>query len=177
MHKPQGGQSQSICQPLQMHPEPFLRHHLLNLLLELQILLHHRYHLKVQHCSFWLIVCLFSSKFVPYRNFRKAGFFMLFSFRDALFRGNIQRFYSSVWLNKSWHDERIAGNMIFGYLKLYSCVACDFLTHTWSLPMDYWRFLLGPAHPRQIWMSRNMNRFVNILTLLHIFFQFDHFCS
>lgn len=131
MHKPQGGQSQSICQPLEMHPEPFLRHHLLNLLLELQILLHHRYHLKVQHCSFWLIVCSFSAKFVPYRNFRKAGFFMLFSFRDVLFRGHIQCFYSSVWLNKSWHHERIAGsiffcNFIFG-VDSFPCVSCDVL--------------------------------------------------
>ncbi|RRT60311.1 hypothetical protein B296_00023122, partial [Ensete ventricosum] len=41
MHKPQGGQSQSLCQPLEMHPEPFLRHQLLNLPLELQILQHH----------------------------------------------------------------------------------------------------------------------------------------
>lgn len=46
-----------------------------------------------------------------------------------------------------------------------SCALCNgFFAHTWEMFVDYERFLPGPAQLRRISTSRNVSRFVNILT-------------
>lgn len=48
-------QNQSICQSPEVHPELFLSHHLLNLVLDFQIPKHHLRQLKVQHCTLFCL--------------------------------------------------------------------------------------------------------------------------